>query len=90
MAAGEQGVLPDVTINQDSLALLLTSVTFESISDDTDQDPSSTADEDPDDAYLARTFVPISICQQTEQETIKQLVQERQSDGLPTPPPTVM
>ena len=76
MAKGEQCVLPDVTINQDSLALLpdtSTSVTFESISDDTDQDQSSTADEDPYDAYLARTFVPISRCQQTEQETIKHI-----------------
>ena len=88
----------NLTIDHDSLALLpedgdisgLTSVTFECISGETSQDPSSTADEDLYDAHLATTFVPIFRSQRTEQETIRQSVQKRQSDHLPTVPPTVM
>ena len=88
----------NIAINHNSLALLpedgdiscLTSVTFESTSDESNQDPSSAADEDPYDAHLARTFVPISRCQRTEQETFRQSVQERQSDHLPTVPPTII
>ena len=49
-----------------------------------------TTDEDPYDAHLARTFVPISGCQRTQQETIRQSVLERQSDQLPSMRPTVM
>ena len=84
-------------INPETLALLpedgdisgLVSLTLESTSEDSNQEV-PTDYEDPYDAHLARTFDPISGCQLTEQETIRQSVQERQSDHLPTVPPTVI
>ena len=69
----------NVIINHDSLALLpedgdisgLTSVTLETTSDVSDQDSLSVPDEDPYDAHLARTFVPISRCQAVSTRTTK-------------------
>ena len=68
----------NVTINTDALALLpqdgdlpgLTSVTLESTSDDSNHELPAEEGSDPYDAHLARTLVPISGCQQTEQETL--------------------
>ena len=87
-----------VTINPDALALLpkdgdisgLTSVTLESTSDDSNHELPSKEGSDPYDAHLARTFVPISGCQRTEQDTIQSSVLERQGDHSPTVPPMVI
>ena len=86
-----------VTINTDALALLpedgdlsdLTSVTLESTSDNSNHKLPAEGS-DPYDACLARTFIPISGCQRTEQVTIRQSVLERRSDHPPTVPPMVM
>ena len=83
----------NVSINSDVVHLLpedgdisgLTSVTLEPSSDHI----SEQVDEDPYDAHLPRTFIPISGCQRTQQETIRQSVLERQSDQVPSVPPTV-
>ena len=64
----------------------LTSVTVTSTDDDNIHEV-LTEDKDPYDAHLAKTFVPISGCQRTEQETIRHSVQERQNEHLPTVPP---
>jgi hypothetical protein len=83
----------NVSINSDAVHLLpedgdisgLTSVTLEPTNDDI----SEQVDEDPYGAHLARTFIPISGCQRTQQETIRQSVLEQQSDQVPSVPPTV-
>ena len=55
-----------------------------------DQELSSGQDEDPYDAHLARTFVPLSNNRLTEEETIRQSVQDRQCDQPHVVPPIVM
>ena len=85
-----------VSINPHALALLpedgdisgLCSMTLESSDDD--QELSSAQDEDPYDAHLTRTFVPIPNNRLTEEETVRQSVQDRQSDQPHAVPPTVM
>ena len=70
----------NVSINSDALNLLpedgdisgLASVTLESTSDHSSEE----VDGNLYDAHLARTFVPISECQRTQQETIRQSVLE--------------
>ena len=74
----------NVHIDPSALALLpqdddlsgLHSMTVDSPSDDSEV--SSTQDVDPYDANLSRTFVPLTPPRMTEQEAIRQSVQERQ------------
>ena len=83
-----------VRIDPDALALLpedgdltgLRSVTLETTDD---PEPPSTQDEDPYDTHLSASFVPSTAQRMTEQETIRQSVQARQSHLQPVAPPTV-
>ena len=76
----------NVHIDPSALALLpenddlsgLHSMTVDSPSDDSEL--SSTQDVDPYDANLSRTFIPLTPPRMTEQEAIRQSVQERQSN----------
>ena len=84
-----------VRINPDALALLpedgnltgLRSVTLDSTTEE--QATPSTQDVDPYDAHLPGSFVPSTTRRLTEQETVRQCVQERQSDQQPVAPPTL-
>ena len=77
-----------VSINPHALALLpgdgdisgLCSMTLES---SYDQELSSAQDEDPYDAQLTRTFVPIPNNRLTEEETVRQSVQDRVTSPMP-------
>ena len=74
-----------VQINSDALALLpedgnltgLRSVTLDSVADDSEAP--SVEDVDPYDAHLSGSFVPNTTQRLTEEETVRQSVQERQS-----------
>lgn len=74
----------NVHIDPSALALLpedlsgLHSMTVDSPSDNSEV--SSTQDMDPFDANLSMTFVPLTPPRMTEQEAIRQSVQERQSN----------
>ena len=78
----------NVRINLDALALLpengnltgLRSITLDSTIDD--PGPLSAQDEDPYNAHLSGSFVAITAQRMTEQETIRQSVQERQPHQL--------
>ena len=83
----------NVRIDSDALALLpedgdltgLCSMTLESSDDD--QELSPPQDVDPYDAHLARTFVPSTAQRLTEQETIRQSINEQQPhQAHPTAP----
>ena len=82
-------LLYHVSINPHALALLpedgdisgLCSMTLESSDDD--QELSSAQDEDPYDAHLTRTFVPIPNNRLTEEETVRQSVQDRVTSPMP-------
>ena len=84
-----------VQINSDALALLpedgnltgLRSVTLDSVADDSEAP--SVEDVDPYDAHLSGSFVPNTTQRLTEEETVRQSVQERQSHQQPVSPPTV-
>ena len=79
----------NVQIDPDAIAVLpedgdltgLHSMTLESFDDD--QELPSPQDVDPYNAYPARTFVPSSAQRLTEQETIRQSINERQPHQLP-------
>ena len=85
----------NVCINVDALALLpddrnlngLHSITLDSTVDD--PEPLSALNEDPYDAHLSASFVPSTTQWMTEQETIRQSVQERQPHQQQVAPPTV-
>ena len=85
----------NVRINLDALTLLpedgnltgLHSVTLDSTIDD--PEPQSMQDEDPCDAHLSASFVPSTTQRMTEQETVRQSVQERQPHQQQVAPPTV-
>ena len=62
-------------------------MTLESPKDD--QEVPAVQDVDPYNAHLARTFIPIVAHRLTVQETVRQSVQERQSDRSFTTPPMV-
>ena len=78
----------NVHINLDALALLpengnltgLRMVTLDSTIDD--PEPLSAQDEDPYNAHLLDSFVPSTAQRMTEQETIRQSVQEQQPHQL--------
>ena len=77
----------NIRIDSDALALLpedgnLTGLTTLESSDD-DQELSPPQDVDPYDAHLARTFVPSTAQRLTEQETVRQSINERQSHQSP-------
>ena len=82
----------NVCIDSDAIALLpedgdltgLCSMTMESSADE--EESPSLQDVDPYDAHLARTFVPSTAQRLTEQETIRQSINERRSHQSP---PTV-
>ena len=83
----------NIRIDPDAIAVLpedgdltgLHSMTLESSDDD--QELPSPQDVDPYNAHLARTFVPSTAQRLTEQETIRQSINERQShQSLPTVP----
>ena len=82
-----------VRLNPDALALLpedgnltgLHSVTLNTTSDDTEL-PSTQEEEDPYNAHLSASVVPITTQRMTEQETVRQSVQERQSHQQPATP----
>ena len=84
-----------VHINHDALALLpedgnltaLRSVTLNSTAEE--QAMPSVQDVDPYNAHLPGSFVPSAARRLTEQETIRQSVQERQSDQQPVATPTL-
>jgi hypothetical protein len=86
-----------VCINQDALAMPpedgdlsgLHSVSFESMEDITGSPETQDEDEDPYDTNLSGSFVPSTTQRMTEQETVRQSVQERQSHQRQVPPPTV-
>ena len=75
----------NVCINTDALALLpedgnltgLDSVTLGSTADD--PEPPSAQDVDPYNSHLSASFIPSTTQRMTEQDTIRQSVQERQS-----------
>ncbi len=88
----------NVRIDRDTLSMLpedgdltdLTSVTVQSTADD--QELPSAEDLNPYDAHLSRTFVPNTVQRLTEQETIRQSVQDQHSVHpvtAPPPPPTL-
>ena len=85
----------NVRINVDALALLpedgnlngLHSITLNSTIDD--PEPLSAQNEDPYDAHLSASFVPSTTKRMTEQETVRQSVQERQPHQQQVAPPTV-
>ena len=84
-----------VHINHDALALLpedgnltaLRSVTLNSTAEE--QAMPSVQDVDPYNTHLPGSFVPSAARRLTEQETIRQSVQERQSDQQPVATPTL-
>ena len=84
-----------VQINSDALALLpedgnltgLRSVTLNSVADDSEAP--SVEDVDPYDAHLSGSFMPNTTQRLTEEETVRQSVQERQSHQQPVSPSTV-
>ena len=65
----------------------LHSITLDSTIDD--PEPLSAQNEDPYDAHLSASFVPSTTQWMTEQETIRQSVQERQPHQQQVAPPTV-
>ena len=85
----------NVRINVDALALLpedgnlnsLHSITLDSTTDDPEL--LSVQNEDPYDAHLSASFVPSTNQQMTEQETVRQSVQERQPHQQQVAPPTL-
>ena len=84
----------NVHINAEALEILpedgdlsgLHSVSLDSMEDDTD---TQHEDEDPYDIHLSGSFVPSTTQRMTEQETVRQSVQQRQSHQRPVAPPTV-
>ena len=85
----------NVRINIDVLALLpddgnlnrLHSITLDSTIDDPEL--LSVQNEDPYDAHLSASFIPSTNQRMTEQETVRQSVQERQPHRQKVAPPTV-
>ena len=78
----------NVRINVDAIVLLLEDGNLNGLHSDStidDPEPLSVQNEDPYDAYLSASFVPSTTQRMTEQETVRQSVQERQ----PHQPPTV-
>ena len=83
-----------IHINPDALAMLpedgdlsgLHSVTVNSTDGDTESPPAQEEDEDPYNTHLSGSFVPSTAQRMTEQETIRQSVQDRQH---PVAPPAV-
>ena len=79
----------NVCIDSDAIALLpedgdltgLFSMTMESSADE--EESPSPQDVDPYDAHLARTFVPSTAQRLTEQDTIRQSINEQQSHQSP-------
>ena len=86
----------NVCINPDALALLpedgnltgLDSVTLDSTADD--PEPPSAQDMDPYNSHLSASFIPSTTQRMTEQDTVRQSVQERQSHQQRVSPPTVL
>ena len=84
-----------VRINLDALALLpedgnltgLHSATLDSTIDD--PEPLSAQDEGPYGAHLSGSFIPSTTQRMTEQETVRQSVQERQPHQQQVTPPTM-
>ena len=84
----------NVRINPEALEILpedgdlsgLHSVSLDSMEDDTE---TQHEDEDPYDTHLSGSFVPSTTQRMTEQETVRQSVQQRQSHQRPVAPPTV-
>ena len=84
-----------VRINPDALAMLpedgdlsgLHSVTLGSTDDETGSPSLQDKDEDPYSTHLQGSFVPSTTQRMTEQETVRQSVQERQSFHQPVAPP---
>ena len=88
----------NVLINPEALAMLpedgdlsgLHSVTLNSTDEDTASPSTLDGDEDAYNTHLSGSFVPSTTQRMTEQETVRQTVQERQSHRQPTAaPPTV-
>ena len=85
----------NVCVNVDALALLpedgnlnrLHSITLDSTIDDPEL--LSVQNENPYDAHLSASFVPSTYQRMTEQETVRQSVQERQPHQQQVAPPTV-
>ena len=85
----------NVHINPNALAMLpedgdltgLHSVTLNSTTED--PEPPSVREEDPYNTHLSASFIPSTAQWMTEQETIRQSVQERQSHLQPVVPPTL-
>lgn len=86
----------NVHINPEALSMLpedgdlsgLHSVTLDSTDEDTGS-PTWDEDENLYSTHLSGSFVPSTTQRMTEQETMRQTVQERQSHHQPTAPPTV-
>ena len=86
----------NIHINHDALAMLpedgdLTGLLTVSLNSnaDTDTTPAQDEDVDPHSTYLSGSFIPSATQRRTEQETVRQSVQQRQSHQQPVAPPTV-
>ena len=86
----------NICIDPDALAMLpedgdlsgLNSITLNSNDEDTGSFAAPDQDEDPYETNLSSSFVPSTTQQMTEQETVKQSVQDRQSNQQPVSPST--
>ena len=86
-----------VHINQYALSMLpedgdlsgLQSVTLDSADEDTESPSAQDEDDDPYSNHLSSSFVPSTTQRMTEQKTVRQSVQERQSRHQPVVTPTV-
>ena len=86
----------NIHINHNALAMLpedgdLTGLLTVSLNSnaDTDTTPAQDEDVDPYSTYLSGSFIPSATQRRTEQETVRQSVQQRQSHQQPVAPPTV-
>ena len=81
----------NVRINPEALAMLpedgnlsgLHSVSLDSTEDDTGSTSAQDEDGDPYDMHLSDSFIPSTTQRMTEQETVRQSVQQRQSHQRP-------
>ena len=86
----------NVHINPDALSMLpedgdlsgLQSVTLDSADEDTESPPAQDEDDDPYSTHLSSSFVPSTTQRMTEQKTVRQSMQERQSRHQPVVPPS--
>ena len=83
-----------IHIDEDTLAQLPHDGNLSNISSIAVEIPATSdqqmSEDDPYDAYLARSFVPVATRSMSEQEAVQQSVQQRQSDHPSADPTTVM